>query len=69
MSDIIDQATKYEAVMLNAAINRARTTTVSKISPCGVCHYCLEPVNSNQLFCDADCSLDYDKYQHKGLNR
>jgi len=34
--------------------------TRREIEPCGVCHWCGEPLRqANQIFCDSLCAADY----------
>ncbi len=60
--DVIDIASEQEAVMLAAQIQQA-SKSYNKLVPKGTCHYCDEDVPSDRLFCNRDCSQDYDKEQ------
>ena len=60
--DIIDISSEKEAVMLAAQIQQASKNS-NKIVPKGTCHYCDEDIPKERLFCNSDCSHDYDKEQ------
>ena len=63
MTDILGQADKVTALFTDAAISRARQAASKRdIEPSGRCHNCDEYVDDpRKLFCDADCSSDYEK--------
>ena len=69
MSDILDITDDVENRLLNLRIQAAKKYS-SGLQPIHHCHWCEEPFepNSPKLFCDADCAMDYEKYQtmHKG---
>jgi len=56
VSDEADQAQDAQDKMLSAALKK-RNPVLEKI---GVCHFCEQPVGLNALFCDSDCSKDYE---------
>ncbi|MGL4616482.1 MAG: hypothetical protein ACRCVV_21845 [Shewanella sp.] len=60
MPDIVDVASKHEAFVLQAAINNAKTKQEPALKKIGLCHNCFDVVGKDHLFCDADCSLDYE---------
>ncbi len=60
--DVIDVASEQEAVMLSAQIQQASKTR-NKITPKGKCHFCDEDAEEQKLFCNSDCSSDYEKEQ------
>lgn len=60
--DIIDISSEKEAVMLAAQIQQASKIR-NKLIPKGACHYCDEEVKEQSLFCNGDCSFDYEKEQ------
>lgn len=33
----------------------------------GFCHYCDEPIGPDSVFCNLECSVDYDKLQRGRL--
>ncbi|QGH72805.1 MAG: DNA-directed RNA polymerase subunit alpha [Podoviridae sp. ctLUJ1] len=65
MPDIIDAASRQELFSLNTAINNARNNTAHKLPKIGLCHYCLEKVEKGKLFCDIECSSDYELEQKR----
>lgn len=63
--DEIDIAQRVSELMLDVAINNARPKGRA-LHPKGSCHYCEESLeNTEKLFCDMDCSEDYEKLQRK----
>lgn len=65
MADKIDVATEHDEIHQRANIEAARKAIEPKLLPKGLCHNCLEIVDSKQLFCDIDCSHDYDVRRRK----
>tara|TARA_Y100000588_G_scaffold346654_1_gene394777 strand:+ start:201 stop:401 length:201 start_codon:yes stop_codon:yes gene_type:complete len=62
MPDIIDNSVAQQEMMLAVHIQNARLNT-PRLTPKEACHNCDEPLdNPEQLFCDADCAEDYEKY-------
>ena len=65
-ADVLDSAFLNQEENVLAAIQRVAVTTAnSKIHPNGVCHSpcCGDDLsNPKQLFCDAQCAQDYQKY-------
>lgn len=59
--DICDTADEYMDAMMRARIADARSRTDSGLRPVGHCHWCGEPVTQSQLFCDSDCTVDYER--------
>lgn len=58
--DSIDVAQNNEEVIQQAAIKKALQSSKNKqIQPTGFCRYCEEPIDKG-LFCDIDCSNDYE---------
>lgn len=59
-ADPIDAAQNIQdgvvAMTIQAIRNKPR-----ELLPKGSCHWCKEPLESLQLFCDTDCNHDYDK--------
>ena len=61
MSDQCGQADKIIEMNLNVGIMTARNYK-REVDPCGFCHNCHEFVDyPSQLFCDSECSEDYEK--------
>lgn len=65
--DTIDNAQSTADIFLNAAIENARPKGRALL-PKGECYYCEEKVDGQRLFCDLDCSEDYEKLQRKLRN-
>lgn len=63
MPDFIDRSVEQQEFMLAAQLKNARLVTV-RLEPKEACYNCAEPLVHipNQLFCDADCADDFDKY-------
>ncbi len=67
--DELDHAQGISELLLNVAITNARPKGRALV-PKGCCHYCEEPSEiSDQLFCDIDCSMDWEKLQRKLKNQ
>lgn len=45
---------------IRAALQRIEA---NRLKPRGTCHNCDEPLQGDQLFCDADCSADHELRQ------
>lgn len=67
MADEVDIANDYAARWVKDAIsNRPQT---SKLPPKGSCYFCDtefapdDPLRAEKLFCNTDCSKDYEKEQ------
>ena len=43
------------------AMHNIKKEAFSGLAPDGCCHNCLEAIDSDKLFCDSDCELDYRK--------
>lgn len=64
MADIIDDAGDIEQQHRDAAIQAAlEQARANRMNPKGACYNCGEPMKPLQLFCDADCSADYELRQ------
>lgn len=63
MPDFIDKSVEQQELMLAAQLANARRPT-KRLTPKEACYNCDEPLVHvpNQLFCDADCAEDYEKY-------
>lgn len=68
MADEIDLANEQSERWLNQALaNIGKGTT--RLAPLGKCHYCETEFNASdadfprKLFCDSDCSADYEEEQ------
>lgn len=69
MSDEIDHAQRTSELLLEVAIQNARPKGRA-LHPKGVCHFCDELLDvAAKLFCDMDCSEDYEKLQRKHRNQ
>jgi hypothetical protein len=67
--DLVDDANSIADQMLDVAITNARSKGRA-LSPKGSCHFCEEKTTiKGQLFCDIDCSDDYEKLQRKIRHR
>ncbi len=59
-ADPLDYTQKMQeqvtALRIEAIRNRGR-----ELHPVGSCYFCGEPVGPEHLFCDADCSYDYER--------
>lgn len=66
-ADNSDLATMYEEENLRIALLNAKNTRPNALKPIGECYWCGEETeNDKQLFCDSDCTKDFEKYNtHK----
>lgn len=68
MADEADLANDQADRWLDQALAQAANNT-SRLAPKGKCHYCehefdpADPLTERKLFCDADCSSDFEKEQ------
>ncbi len=64
MPDFIDKSVDAQQEILDAQISKMRQVQKEvTLRPRGSCHYCEEQTTlAAQLFCDIDCSNDYNKY-------
>lgn len=69
MADLADRANDVAADYASDGIAHARRALERRpLKPCGVCHWCGEPLRqANQLFCDRYCADDHAKTQQRGL--
>lgn len=59
--DVLDVASFLESEQINNSIKIAQANLMAKkISPKGKCHNCGEKVDAKKLFCDKDCTEDYE---------
>lgn len=64
MADIFEQASELEQRERDASIKAAlEKAKANRMNPKGACYNCDEPLKPMQLFCDADCSADYELRQ------
>lgn len=63
MRDVIDQAQETIDALTQAAIANIRSNVSPKLKPKGECYYCEAEVGGSKLFCDVQCSKDYDVEQ------
>ena len=60
-SDVLDIASFLEAEEVSNAIKYAQSKLLEKsIEPIGKCYNCGEHVDASKLFCDKDCTDDYE---------
>ena len=66
MGDMLDATDAIEQTILDHRINAIRSAARTH-HPVGKCHWCEEPFShgSQKIFCDSDCSEDYEKYHRK----
>lgn len=63
--DELDHAQRTSDMFLDAAIQNARPKGRALV-PKGSCHFCDEHLgDAAKLFCDLDCSTDWEKLQRK----
>ena len=60
--DVIDRASQEEENILKANIAAAKRKTFH-LEPDGTCQFCSEKVEGAKLFCNQDCSTDYEREQ------
>jgi hypothetical protein len=58
MADIADIAYDLQEAELNFALHMRRKGPI--LRPVGTCYYCDQDVTGNRLFCDKDCSKDWE---------
>lgn len=59
LSDVFDRASAVEELERAAQIEAAKAATGPKLKPMGACHYCWEPVEGAQIFCNSDCATKH----------
>lgn len=59
-ADILDLVSEQQDTINKMRIAEIRNRG-RELEPCGECHFCESPVQGQQLFCDADCSQDYER--------
>jgi hypothetical protein len=59
MSDPIDEGSDTAQLFLDVAIRNA-SVVAPRLPFTGGCHYCGDPVERPALFCNNECSDDYD---------
>lgn len=66
-ADILDASQEIEQNILDARIEALRATAPKRNQPKGFCQWCNEPFASGdeRIFCDSDCSEDYEKYKQQ----
>ena len=67
--DLADRADLQEQFILEKKIAEVRANKQQSKVPKGTCYFCDEVVAEGYVFCDADCSEDYEKLQRAELNR
>jgi hypothetical protein len=66
--DDIDHAQRISEMLLDVSIKNARPKGRALV-PKGDCHFCEEKLDvADKLFCDLDCSKDWEKLQRKLKN-
>lgn len=65
--DILDQASALEELQRQQAI-AAAVAEARRLRPVGRCHNCLAVIGESALFCDSDCSADY-QYRERVTKR
>lgn len=67
MADQIDRANDIAASYPEDALDAARRALKTReLEPCGVCHWCGEPLRrTDQVFCDSVCAADYADNQRR----
>jgi predicted nucleic acid-binding Zn ribbon protein len=70
MPDPIDYSVEQQEKMLSASIANARQTKdADRLRPNGRCYFCSEPLDTNQVFCDIDCSTDHERLMRNRQQR
>lgn len=67
-ADILDATQEIEQKLLDLRLAAIRAGSGTRqLPPKGACHWCDERFThgSEHIFCDADCSEDYEKYHRK----
>ena len=69
MADLADRANDIaEAYAADGVAHARRALERRALEPCGVCHWCSEPLRqANQLFCDRLCADDHATTQRRGM--
>lgn len=69
--DVFDQTDVVESKLLDLRIQAARSAE-REIEPIGECHNCGEPfteADTHKLFCDSECSTDWERLKRAGRGR
>lgn len=65
-----DQAERAADTFLQASIQSARSAAKHRaLLPRGSCYFCDEPIKQPKLFCDKDCSEDYEKLKRNNRTK
>jgi hypothetical protein len=65
LADPLDQAAQFQAEAIDREVRNILNKQPSKLTAIGLCHWCREPLETKQLFCDTDCSDDFEKSRRK----
>jgi hypothetical protein len=66
MPDFIENTFDTEETLLKLRTDAIRNQP-RELLPVGCCHWCSEPLhNSQQLFCDPDCAMDWERDRKRG---
>jgi len=66
--DFIDDANEKEQCILDKRIAAIRQRSEVRKPFTGKCYFCYEPLEQ-RLFCDNDCSLDFERLENQKLQR
>lgn len=61
MTDLIDKAAEVEELLRMEALGKQQASV--RLVATGCCLNCDEPLQPGALFCDADCTHDYERRQ------
>ena len=67
-ADVLDAAQEIEQRILDAKLEAMRQASAPRaLNPKLSCYWCSEPFEqgSEKLFCDSECSEDYNKYERQ----
>ena len=57
----LDIASERSELEREALVNAVRRRPGSGLQPCGACYWCQEVIRYPKLFCDSDCSTDWER--------
>ena len=68
--DVVDIAQEHSEQLLAAKLKDIQSRD-RELNPNGNCYWCDEPFppHSEKLFCDSDCSFDYERYERAQFRR
>lgn len=62
--DDLDRITAQDEQLMELRIKGAHQNAAEReLQPIGRCHWCLDGVDGDKVFCDEDCASDYQRHE------